>query len=152
MPVKIPQGSSIMSGFHENLVRSTHDEGSSDRAFGLVFTVFFIVIALLPLLHGASARNWALMVSLFFLVIAFTAPKMLALPNRLWNKFGLLLGHIISPIALGVLFFGVVTTTGLIMRLLGKDLLRLKFDRKASTYWIERKPPGPEPKSLDEQF
>jgi hypothetical protein len=141
-----------MSDSHENLRRHAQTEGSSDRSFGLVFGVFFLVIALLPLWHGASARYWALMICGFFLVIALTAPTILAPLNRLWTKLGLLLGNIVSPIALGILFYGVVATTGLVMRLLGKDPLRLKFDRKARTYWIERDPPGPTPQSLDKQF
>lgn len=128
------------------------NEGSSDRSFGLVFATFFLIIALLPLLHGHTLRFWAVGVSLVFCVIAFVIPSILAPLNRLWTKFGMLLHAIVSPVALAILFYGVVTPTGFIMRLMGKDLLRLRFDRKASSYWIERTPPGPDAESLKNQF
>lgn len=127
-------------------------EGSSDRSFGLVFAALFLVVALLPLLQGHSVRLWAMGVSLSFGAIAFAIPATLAPLNRLWTKFGLLLHSIVSPIALGILFYGVVTPTGLVMRLLGKDLLRMRFDRSAASYWVERTPPGPDAESFKNQF
>ena len=138
---------------HEHTPRHTDPTpGSSNRSFGIVFTVFFIIVGLLPLLNGGGIRLWALGVSAVFLLLAMVAPKILAPANRAWTKFGLLLHKIVSPIALGILFFGVVTPTGLIMRLLGKDLLRQRFDRSATTYWIARTPPGPDAESLKNQF
>ena len=127
-------------------------ESSSNRSFGLVFTGFFLIVGLLPLLYGHSLRIWALALAGVFLVTALAAPSLLAPLNRLWTKLGLLLHRIVSPIALGILFFGVVTPTGLLMRLLGHDPLRLRLDKTATTYWIVRNPPGPAPESLINQF
>ena len=138
---------------HEHTPRHTDPApGSSDRSFGFVFTVFFVIVGLLPLLNGGSMRLWALGLSAVFLLLALVAPKTLAPANRAWTKFGLLLHRIVSPIALGILFYGVVTPTGVFMRLLGKDLLRQRFDRSAKTYWIARTPPGPDAESLKNQF
>jgi len=138
---------------HEHTPRHTDSTpGSSDRSFGFVFTVFFVIVGLLPLLKGGDIRLWALGLSAVFLLLALVAPKILAPANRAWTKFGLLLHRIVSPIALGILFYGVFTPTGFVMRLLGKDLLRQRFDRTATTYWIARTPPGPDAESLKNQF
>ena len=138
---------------HEDL--SHHEqtpEGSSDRNFGLVFAAVFLIVALLPLWHGHGTRLWAVGVSLTFGVIALAIPAVLGPLNRLWTAFGQLLHRITSPVALAILFYGVVTPTGLLMRLFGKDLLRLRFDRNAPSYWIQRTPPGPGAESLKDQF
>ncbi len=127
-------------------------KSSSNRSFGLVFAAFFLIVALIPLLQGLSLRVWAVGVSLAFAGIALAFPGVLAPLNRGWTKFGLLLHCIVSPIALGILFFGVATTTGVLMRLFGKDSLRLKLDKRASTYWISRTPPGPPSDSFKNQF
>lgn len=127
-------------------------EGSSDRSFGLVFTAFFAVVATLPLWEGGALRNWALIVAGLFLAASLGAPRLLAPLNRLWMKAGRLLGRITSPIALGIVFFGAVMPTGLLMRLFGKDPLRLRADPQARSYWIGRAPPGPAPESLKNQF
>jgi hypothetical protein len=126
--------------------------GSSDRTFGLVFAAFFLVIGLLPLLHGHVLRIWALLLAVAFLVVAMISPVILSPLNRLWTRFGLLLHSIVSPVALAILFYGVVTPTGLLMRLFGKAPLCLRLDKDAASYWIERTPPGPEPESLKYQF
>jgi hypothetical protein len=128
------------------------NNGSSDRSFGLVFAVFFLIVGLLPLLHGQVLRIWALPLAAGFLVVAMIVPGILSPLNRLWTRFGLLLHSIVSPFALAILFYGVVTPTGLLMRLFGKDTLRLRPDKNAASYWIERTPPGPEPDSLKNQF
>lgn len=138
---------------HEHTPRHTASAPiSSDRSFGLVFTVFFSIVGLLPLLSGQGIRLWALGVSTLFLLLSLTVPRVLAPANRAWAKFGELLHGIVSPVALGILFFGVVTPTGVIMRLLGKDLLRLRLDRSTNSYWIVRTPPGPDAESLKNQF
>lgn len=137
---------------HEDLDRDQHIEGSTDRTFGFVFAVFFIVIACWPLLHGELIRWWSVAVAAAFAVVALVKPVLLVGLNRLWIKFGLLLGKVVSPIALGILFYGVVTPIGLLVRLTGKDPLRLKFDPAASSYWIPRTPPGPPPGSMNNQF
>ncbi len=138
---------------HEHTPRhTTPAPSSSDRSFGMVFTAFFAIVGLLPLLNGHGMRSWALGLAALFLLLALAVPRTLAPANRLWTKFGLLLHRIVSPVALGVLFFCVVTPTGILMRLFGKDLLRLRFDPAARSYWIERKPSGPDAESLKNQF
>lgn len=137
---------------HENLSREEHVEGSSDRVFGLVFAGVFLVIAGWPLIHGVAPRWWALGISVAFGAVAWVRPVLLARLNRLWMKLGILLGKVVSPIALGILFFGVVTPIGVMIRIAGKDPLRLKRDPAAVSYWIERKPPGPPPDSMINQF
>lgn len=127
-------------------------EGSSDRSFGLVFAIFFLLVALQPMLYDHDPRRWALVLSAAFGVVALAMPFILAPANRIWAKFGLLLHAIVSPVALGILFYGVVTPTGMLMRLLGKDSLCLRFDPSAQTYWIVRTPPGPDAESLKRQF
>jgi hypothetical protein len=126
--------------------------GSSNRAFGLVFTGFFVLVALAPLVRGAPVRTWALMLAAAFLVAALAFPRALAPLNRAWTLLGDLLHRVTTPIALAVLFFGVVTPTAFLMRLLGKDPLRLRRAPAEMSYWIERVPPGPEPDSLRNQF
>ena len=137
---------------HEDLSRDQHVEGSSDRTFGLEFAALFIVIAGWPLFHGGAVRWWSIAVAAVFAVVALLKPALLAGLNRLWIKLGILLGKVVSPIALGVLFYGVLTPIGIVIRLAGKDPLRLKFDPAASSYWIPREPPGPPPGSMTNQF
>jgi hypothetical protein len=137
---------------HESFQRAEEVVGSSNRSFGVVFAVVFALIAFLPLIGGHPLRLWSLGVAAIFAALAFAAPQVLAPLNRLWLKLGLLLHKIVNPIVLGIMFYVVVTPTGLIMRLLGKDLLRLKRDPAAASYWIERTPPGPKPESLGDQF
>jgi hypothetical protein len=138
---------------HEHTPRHTSQlQSSSDRSFGFVFAAVFLIVALYPLLHAGGIRIWALVVSGLFLLLAALVPKILAPANRAWTKFGLLLHNIVSPLALGILFFLVVTPTGLLMRLFGKDPLRLRFDPAADSYWIKRDPPGPPADSLNNQF
>jgi polyferredoxin len=137
---------------HEDLSRDQHIEGSSDRTFGLVFAGVLFVIAGWPLFHGVTPRWWAFVVSALFAGIALLKPTLLAWLNRLWIKLGMLLGKVVSPIALGVVFYGVLTPVGAMMRLTGKDPLRLKLDPRAESYWIPREPPGPPPDSMTNQF
>ncbi|MEJ6008142.1 SxtJ family membrane protein [Paucibacter sp. AS339] len=128
------------------------DQGSSDRAFGLVFAVFFTVIGLFPLLRAQNMRLWALVIAATFFLLALIAPRILGRANRGWAKFGLLLHKLVSPVALGLLFFCVVTPTGLLLRALNRDPLRLRFEPSSKTYWLDRTPPGPEAESLKNQF
>jgi hypothetical protein len=137
---------------HENLDRQHEVKASSDRFFGLTFFVVFLIIALWPLVGGHPVRLVALGMALAFLGIALIAPSLLAPLNQLWLKFGALLHSITSPIILGVMFYLVITPIGLLMRLTGKDLLRLKFDPDCPSYWIRREPPGPDKNSLHRQF
>jgi predicted membrane metal-binding protein len=137
---------------HENLQRSQHIEGSSDRGFGLVFAAFFALIAAWPLVHAQAPRWWAFVLAISFAVIAAARPAILNHANRLWTRFGVALGNIVGPIAVGVLYYAIVVPLGLVMRLAGKDPLRLTFDATAQSYWIARRPPGPPPGSLTNQF
>lgn len=141
-----------MANVHEDLRREMEVEGSSNRSFGVVFTVVFLIIALLPLLKGEGPRVWGLVVSGLIAAVTLLRPSLLTAPNRLWMKFGLLLGRIVSPVVIGILYYGVITPFGIVMRLAGKDPLRLKRDPGAATYWIPRDPPGPPPDSLTNQF
>jgi len=116
-------------------------ERSSEKSFGVVFSIVFLIVSLYPLINSESLRIWALVVSIIFFLLAFLAPKILVLPNKLWFKFGLLVGSIVVPIVMTLIYFVTVLPTGLIMRLLGKDLLKQKLDKNAKSYWIERKQP-----------
>ena len=116
-------------------------EQSSPKSFGIVFSIVFLIVALYPLINSESLRIWALVVSIIFFLLAFLAPKILVLPNKLWFKFGLLIGSIVAQIVMAFVYFVTVLPTGLIMRLLGKDILKQQLDKNAKSYWIERKEP-----------
>ena len=116
-------------------------EQSSPKSFGVVFSIVFLIVSLYPLINSEALSIWALIVSVVFLLLAFIAPNTLSLPNKLWFKFGMLLGSIIAPIVMALVFFVTVLPTGLIMRLLDKDLLKQKIDKNAKSYWIERNEP-----------
>jgi Saxitoxin biosynthesis operon protein SxtJ len=137
---------------HESLTRQNKEEGGSNRSFGWVFAMVFLAVACWPLLHGGPLRRWAMLAAIAMAGCAWLKPAWLAVPNRVWTKLGILLGRIVSPIALGILFYAVLSPIGLLIRLFGKDPLRLKLDPGARTYWIERKPPGPPPDSMHNQF
>ena len=113
---------------------------SSNRSFGIVFFVVFLLIALYPLTYGGEIRIWSLIISIIFLILGLLNSKILAPLNKIWFKFGILLGKIVSPLIMGIIFFLVVTPIGLIMRLLGKDVLNLKYNKNKS-YWIEKNGP-----------
>ena len=109
----------------------------SNKSFGIVFFIFFLIVALYPLVNEESIRIWAVILSVIFLILGLINSQALTPLNILWFKFGILLGKIISPIVMGLVFFLVLTPTGIIMRLLKKDLLKLKKN-KLNTYWINR--------------
>ena len=113
-------------------------EKSTNRSFGLVFFIVFLIIGLWPLANGGSVRFWSLIIALIFLFLGILNSKILTPLNVLWSKFGELLGIVIAPIVMGIIFFLVVTPTGLIMRMFGKDLLRNKFQINNESYWIKR--------------
>ena len=137
---------------HERLVPEEPVAGGSDRGFGFVMTGLFTVVGLFPLLDGAAPRPWALAVAGAVLGLALVKAELLAPLHKVWFKLGLLLHRIVSPVVLALLFYGVVTPTGLILRALGKGPLRLRFDRGAASYWIPRDPPGPDAESMKNQF
>ena len=113
----------------------------SNRSFGIVFFIVFLLIAIYPLINQEEVRIWSLIISFLFLFLGLLNSKILTPFNKLWFKFGLFLGKIVSPIIMGIIFFLVVTPIGLLMRLLGKDVLNLKLNKKKSSYWIEKAGP-----------
>ena len=113
---------------------------NSNRSFGIVFFVVFFIIALYPLFNNQDIRLWALAISFVFLILGLLKSKVLTPLNKLWFKFGILLGKIVSPIIMGLIFFLVVTPIGLIMRILRRDILNLKFNN-SNSYWIEKNEP-----------
>jgi hypothetical protein len=124
----------------------------TNRSFGLVFAGFFALVSLLPALHGGAIRWWALAVAACFLAIAIFIPRLLQPLNRAWFAIGQLLHHIINPIVMAVMYYGAIVPMALLLRMLGKDLLRLRRDANTDTYWIMRDPPGPAPGSMSKQF
>ena len=113
---------------------------SSNRNFGIVFFIVFLVIAIYPLINSSEIRIWSLILSLLFLLLGLINSKILTPLNKIWFKFGIFLGKIISPIIMGIIFFFVVTPIGFIMRLLSKDILNLKYNNENS-YWIKKTGP-----------
>jgi len=140
------------SQLHEDFSREEHVKGGTDRGFGLVFAGFFTLLAGLSWWRGHTAWHYTLPIAAVFLVIALTVPKILGPLNRLWLKIGLLMFKVVNPIVMGLLFFVTITPIGLVMRATGKDFLRLRLDKNAKSYWIERTPPGPPPQSMKNQF
>ena len=110
---------------------------SSNRSFGIVFFIVFILIAFYPLINQEEIRIWSVLISLLFLILGIINSKILTPLNKVWFKFGIFLGKIISPIVMGLIFFLVVTPIAFLMRILNKDLLNLKFS-KNNSYWIEK--------------
>ncbi len=137
---------------HERFDRADEVKTSSDRAFGLVMAVALAIIGGVVLYGGGPSAYWWLGVSTAFLALALAYPRALKPFNGLWTKLGLALHAVVSPLIMGLLFFAVVAPTGLVMRLAGKDPLRLKRDPNATTYWIRRTPPGPTPETMTRQF
>ena len=113
---------------------------SSNRSFGIVFFIVFLIIAIYPLINNADLRIWSLIISIIFLILGLINSKFLTPLNILWFKFGLLLGRLISPIIMGIIFFFVVTPIGLLLRIFGKDVLNLKKNN-AKSYWIKKNGP-----------
>ncbi|MCX7366534.1 MAG: SxtJ family membrane protein [Alphaproteobacteria bacterium] len=140
------------SGLHEDFSREEQVKAGTDRGFGFVFAGFFALISALSLWRGGVGWHWMLPVAAAFLAVALVYPKALAPLNKGWMKFGLLLYKVMNPLVLGLLFFVTIMPIGLVMRAFGKDFLRLKLDRNAKSYWIDRAPPGPPPQSMRNQF
>ncbi len=126
--------------------------GGSDKSFGLTIAIAAVIFALFPLIHHGTVRVYLLVLAAPFALLAFFSPKTLAPLNAIWMKLGDLLSRIVSPIALGIVFFGVFTPTGFLMRLMGKDPLRLKLDRDVKTYWINREDDPNSSSSFNNQF
>jgi len=112
----------------------------SNKSFGIVFFVVFLLISLYPLTYDGEIKIWSLIISFIFLILGLLNSKILAPLNKIWFKFGILLGKIVSPLIMGAIFFLVVTPIGIILRLMGKDVLNLKYNKNKS-YWIENSSP-----------
>ena len=112
----------------------------SNKNFGIVFFIVFLLVALYPLINNQEIRTWSILVSIIFLFLGLINSVILTPLNKLWFIFGIFLGKIVSPFIMGIIFFLVVTPIGLLMRLFGKDILNLKYN-KNNTYWIEKKGP-----------
>ena len=110
----------------------------SNRSFGIVFFIFFILVSLWPLLKNEEIRFWSIYISIVFLILGLINSKFLTPLNKSWYKLGIFLGTIISPIVMGIIFFTVLTPIGFILRLMGKDLLKLKKKENIKTYWIKK--------------
>ena len=121
-------------------MKHTEIKIGSNKSFGIVFFTVFLLIAIYPLINNGELRIWSLVVAIIFFILGLVNSKVLTPLNKLWFKFGLLLGKIVSPLIMGIIFFFVVTPTAFIMRIIGKDLLNLKFNNKKS-YWIEKTGP-----------
>ena len=137
---------------HEVFSRDEKIVAGSDRSFGIVMTAAFAVVSLLNGWHSGRLWPWTGGMAALFLAAALLPARDLNPLNRLWLRFGLLLHKVVNPIVMALVFFGTVLPTGLVMRALGKDLLRLKREPDADSYWIERHPPGPAPETMKDQF
>ena len=110
----------------------------SNKSFGIVFFIFFLIISLWPIKNGGNLNIWLFSISIIFLILGVINSKLLKPLNFIWFKFGLLLGSIISPIVMSIIFFLVVTPTSILIKLFNKDILNLKKNKKKKTYWIEK--------------
>ena len=142
----------MRSATHEDFSRRDKPRPPSERSFGIVFAVFFLIVTVWPLVSHRPARLWAAGVAVLFLVAAFVRPSLLRPLNRIWTALGLLIGRVVEPVVTAVLFYAVFTPFGILMRVAGKDPLRLRTGEQVSSYWIERQPPGPPPESMANQF
>lgn len=140
------------TGHHEFGASFEEIETSSDRSFGLVFTAFFGLLAAYFAWHRNKWLPAPLALSTAFIIVTLTRPALLAPLNWAWTRLGLLLGAVMAPVVMGIIFFGVVTPIGLLARLVGKDFLRLRRDPRAVTYWREPEHREPTPESLRDQF
>ncbi|HEY7652081.1 MAG TPA: hypothetical protein VIG07_04605 [Methylomirabilota bacterium] len=137
---------------HESFDRGEHPAHASDRSFGLALCGFLVLLGLWPLVHGRPGRWWALGLGVAVAGLALLRPALLAPLNRLANRFALLMQSIVNPVVMGVIFYGVITPLGILKRRVGQDLVRRGFDAAATSYWIERRPPGPRPETMNRQF
>jgi len=138
---------------HEAFDRDVAADRGSERSFALVFAAVFCIVGLFPLLgDGGAVRWWALGIAAAFVATGLVAPRILRPLNAAWYRFGLAIARVVNPVVMGLLFFVFVTPMALVMRALGKNPLKLRFDPEAESYWIERQPPGPAPGSLNKQF
>lgn len=137
---------------HETLSSTPPPKVGSNRNFGLVFATVFTLIALIPLFHQNSPRWWAAAIAAAFLLISLIAPALLGPFNKAWHHFGLLLGNIVAPVVMGLVFLLALTPIGALMRLTGKDPLSRRFDPQATSYWVPKEATENWAESLKNQF
>ncbi len=137
---------------HEVVYRDEKVVVGSDRSFGVVMAVALGAITLLNTWHSGRLWPWTGGLAALFLVAGLLRPSTLNPLNLIWLRFGLLLHKVVNPIVMALLFYGTVLPTGLVMRMMGRDLLRLKRQPDADSYWIVRQPPGPSPETMKDQF
>jgi hypothetical protein len=137
---------------HEKFVRDDRIVAGSDRSFGLVMAAALAAVSVLNFWHLGRLWPWSGGLAVLFLAAGLVRPSILNPLNLIWLKFGLMLHRVIHPIVMALLFYGAVLPTGLVMRVMGKDLLRLKRLPEADSYWIVRRPPGPSPETMKDQF
>jgi len=137
---------------HESYSRNEAVVSGSDRWFGIVMAAVFALLSLLNWWHNGHLWRWTGGIAVVFVGAALLCPVLLRPLNWFWLRLGLLLHRVMNPIVMALVFFGAVLPTGLIMRAWGKDLLRLERQPDATSYWIERQPPGPTPESMRDQF
>ena len=113
----------------------------SEKSFGIVFSIVFLLYTIYQLLIYQKFHFWSIALSILLLILAYFFSRILILPNKYWFKFGITLGSIVSPIIISIIYFVTVIPTGVVMRLLGKDLLKQNFNKKARSYWVERNEP-----------
>ncbi len=138
--------------FHEAFRDNDEVKPGSERVFGYTIAIVFILISAFPLIHFGVPRMWPLPFAAILGATALLKPSLLVTPNKWWFRFGLLLHRIVNPVVLGILFYFFITPVALAIRMFGGKLLPLHFEQSAFTYWIERKPPGPQPESIKDQF
>jgi hypothetical protein len=143
---------SASADHHELSRQAAESETSSDRSFGLVFAGVLTLLAAHNAWHHRALWPLWLALAAVFLVLALVRPQVLAPLNRIWTRLGLLLGRVMSPVVLGLMYFVIVTPIGVLMRWVGQDPLRLRGDPGAHSYWIVRDPPGPAGESMRDQF
>jgi hypothetical protein len=137
---------------HESFAREEHVAAGSERSFGIVMAAAFALVAAINYWHAGWLWPWLSGAAVLFLAAAFLWPVLLRPFNKVWFKFGMLLHAVVNPIIMALLFYVAVVPTGLIMRMFGRDLLRLKREPDRDSYWIVRQPPGPAPQSMKDQF
>ena len=121
-----------------NDFNKTNQELPSEKSFGLVFSIVFLIVYLYPFFFNKSSNLWALFICIIFLLLAFFYPKALKYPNKIWYYFGLILGFIVSPIVLALIYFTTVVPTGLTIRFFNKDIMKLKINKNINSYWNDR--------------
>jgi len=137
---------------HEEFVQNTKVKRGSDRSFGFVFTIVFLLVGLMPYWSEGGIQVWALVLASLFFATSMLVPRLLAQINRLWFEFGQILHRFFSPLIMGLIFFGVISPIGLLMRACGKQPLKLEFDSNVNSYWISRSPSVIKPGNMTKQF